>query len=218
MTRRTASSQKSQRTLPPASGSSPEAPTSSHDLTTQTARPLPTRLTTSAEGTRCNHDDEATTGFDSQSDSMDLDLSNNIYFDLWMQSTMQAYRKFSPLAQPNHPFTVFSALYINGELQGIPCATTYSARTPSPTPSIPLPLHPTEMQLMIVHPRWIDRLPFPRMRDSLIKLRGVVDEEEILKDIFTMPSWTITPGQACWDPRAWKMEKEWAGKWGWLMV
>lgn len=71
---------------------------------------------------------------------------------------------------------------------------------------------------MIVHPRWIDRLPFPRLRDTLIKLRGVIDEEEILKDIFVMPSWTIMTGRACWDPRAWVMEKEWADKWGWLMA
>jgi hypothetical protein len=40
---------------------------------------------------------------------------------------------------------------------------------------------------MNVHPRWYDRLPFPRMRDSLIKLVGVVDEEELLRDLFTMP-------------------------------
>jgi hypothetical protein len=40
---------------------------------------------------------------------------------------------------------------------------------------------------MNVHPRWYDRLPFPRMRDSLIKLVGVIDEEELLRDLFTMP-------------------------------
>lgn len=55
------------------------------------------------------------------------------------------------------------------------------------------------------------------MRDSLIKLQGVLDEEEIVRDIFTMPSWTIIAGRASWDPKAWKIEKEWAKKWGWLM-
>ncbi|OAL47933.1 hypothetical protein IQ07DRAFT_646137 [Pyrenochaeta sp. DS3sAY3a] len=108
-----------------------------------------------------------------------------------------------PLSQPNFPFTVFSALYINGEIQGIPCSTTYSARTPHPNPSIPLPLHPTDLQRLVVHPRWIDRLPFPKMRDTLIKLQGVLDEEALMRDLFTLSSWTIIPGQACWDPRAW---------------
>ncbi|KAJ4363081.1 hypothetical protein N0V83_010201 [Neocucurbitaria cava] len=123
----------------------------------------------------------------------------------------------SPLSQPNTPFTVFSALYINGKILGIRCATTYSSRTPPPTPDIPLPLHATDTQRLILHPRWFDRFPFPKMRDSLIKLQGVIDEEELVKDIFTMPSWRIVEGRACWDPRAWKMEREWATKWGWLM-
>ncbi|CAO2652880.1 Nn.00g022910.m01.CDS01 [Neocucurbitaria sp. VM-36] len=127
------------------------------------------------------------------------------------------FATLSPLAQPNTPYTVFSALYINGQILGIPCATTYSSRTPPPTPSTPLPLHATDAQRLIVHPRWFDRFPFPKMRDSLIKLQGVIDEEEIIKDLFTTPSWVIIEGRACWDPRAWKMEKEWAKKWGWLM-
>jgi hypothetical protein len=69
----------------------------------------------------------------------------------------------------------------------------------------------------------MDRLPFPRMRDSLIKLIGAIDEEDLLRDLFTMPSWRIEPSvrgrgmEAAWDPRAWKMEREWAVKWGWLM-
>jgi hypothetical protein len=130
----------------------------------------------------------------------------------------KSYTVPSPLTQTITPFTVFAALYANGEIQGLSCATTYSSRTPMPKPHIPLPLHPTELQQMIVHPRWIDRLPFPRMRDSLIRLRGVVDEEELCKDFFTMPSFTIEVGCASWNPRAWKMEKEWEEKWGWLMV
>lgn len=72
--------------------------------------------------------------------------------------------------------------------------------------------------MMIVHPRWIDRLPFPKMRDRLIELRGVVDEEEILGDLFTMPSWRIEEGGESWEPSAWKMEEGWAAKWGWLMI
>lgn len=70
---------------------------------------------------------------------------------------------------------------------------------------------------MVVHPRWIDWLPFPQMRDNLIRLRGVVDEEELLQDLFCMPGWRMREGMACWDPRAWVVEREWKVKWGWLM-
>jgi hypothetical protein len=152
------------------------------------------------------------------SSPLDFGLTNNIYLKQWLAFSMKSATIPSPLTPQPRLFTVFSAMYINGELQGIPCATSYSSRTPFPKPSIPLPLHPTELQLMVVHPRWIDRLPFPKMRDSLIRLRGVVDEEELLKDFFTMPSFRIDGCGEAWDPGAWKMESEWEGKWGWLMI
>lgn len=68
------------------------------------------------------------------------------------------------------------------------------------------------------------------MRDSLIRLMGVVDEEELIKDLYLMPSWRIEIGDGdgdrnsegwerkCWDPRYWVMEEGWRDKWGWLMV
>jgi hypothetical protein len=149
---------------------------------------------------------------------LDFGLTNNVYMKPWLTSTLSATTTQSPLTRQPQFFTVFSAMYINGEIQGIPCSTGVTSRTPFPKASTPLPLHPTETQLMVVHPRWIDRLPFPKMRDSLIRLRGVVDEEEILKDFFTMPSFRIEGGGESWDPGAWRMEKEWEGKWGWLMI
>ncbi|KAF2035229.1 hypothetical protein EK21DRAFT_84851 [Setomelanomma holmii] len=129
----------------------------------------------------------------------------------------------SPQSQPSPPLNVFSALYLNGSILGLTCSICFSSRSPQPSLNHPPALHPTETQLQVVHPRWFDRLPFPRMRDSLIRLIGAIDEEELLKDLFTMPSWRIeTAGrgkgmEAAWDPTAWKMEKEWAVKWGWLM-
>jgi len=73
------------------------------------------------------------------------------------------------------------------------------------------------MQLTTIHARWIDRIPFPKMRDNLITLFGMLDDEEIIADIFTIPSFAITPGCASWDPRAWKIEKPFADKWGYLL-
>lgn len=67
---------------------------------------------------------------------------------------------------------------------------------------------------MVVHPRWIDRLPFPKMRDSLIRLRGAVEEERLLQDLFCMPTWRFREGMACWDPWAWVMERGWKGQVG----
>jgi hypothetical protein len=54
------------------------------------------------------------------------------------------------------------------------------------------------------------------MRDNTINLSAIIDEDEFSKDLFTMPSFTITPGAATWDPRAWRIEKPFADKWGFL--
>jgi len=123
----------------------------------------------------------------------------------------------TPIVQPQFPLTVFGALYINGQILGLSCGTTVPAKSTPASPDVPFPLHPTDLQLVTIHSRWIDRFPFPKMRDNLISLSGVMDDEELLRDICTMPSFTITPGQPAWEPRAWIMEPPFAEKWGYLM-
>jgi hypothetical protein len=54
------------------------------------------------------------------------------------------------------------------------------------------------------------------MRDNAINLSSFIDEEEFERDLFTKPSFSIRPGAASWDPTAWKMEKSFAQKWGFL--
>ncbi|ORY09483.1 hypothetical protein BCR34DRAFT_368894 [Clohesyomyces aquaticus] len=124
----------------------------------------------------------------------------------------------SPTAQPRFPMTVFSALYLNGRILGLSCSTTVPARSSLPSPQVPLPLHPTPMQLMTIHASWIDRFPLSTMRNNLITMSGMMDEEEFLSDVFMGPSFTIKPGCATWDPRAWRMEKCFADKWGYLFL
>ncbi|KZM21004.1 hypothetical protein ST47_g7815 [Ascochyta rabiei] len=114
------------------------------------------------------------------------------------------------------PLNVFTALFMNGQILSLACGTLLASKSPPANPSIPVPLRPTASQQLTVHFQWIDRLPFPKLRDSLIRLQGVVDLEEFLNDIFVLPSFKIRAGAACWDPRAWSMEAGWARKWGWL--
>jgi hypothetical protein len=121
-----------------------------------------------------------------------------------------------PSDQPHHPITFAGALYINGQILNIPCSTVVPAKSQPVGPEIPLPLHPTELQLMTIHPPWIDRFPFPKMRNSLISLSGVIDEEEFVRDMLLMPSFEIVHGRMPWDPRAWKILRPFAEKWGYL--
>ena len=115
-----------------------------------------------------------------------------------------------------YPPTVFSALYVNGEILGLSMCESIPSRSMPVSPDVPVPLRPTTTQLLTIHSTGIDRFPFPKMRDNTINLSAIIDVEEFSKDLFTMPSFTITPGAASWDPRAWKIERPFAEKWGFL--
>ena len=98
---------------------------------------------------------------------------------------------------------------------GLTCGTVVPAKSP-PCPEIPEPLRPTALQLTTIHARWIDRFPFPKMRDNLISLSGIIEEEEFLRDLFSMQSFSIQPSKPGWDPNAWSIGKAFAEKWGYL--
>lgn len=114
-----------------------------------------------------------------------------------------------------HEQTVFSALYLNGEILGLICGM-YPRMSPPGSATTPPALYPTPTQLYTVHNTGYDRFPFPRMRDNAIIHRELIDDDEFFRDLFTKPSFTIKPGTAPWDPSGWVMEKEFAEKWAFL--
>jgi hypothetical protein len=144
--------------------------------------------------------------------------------DVTMPSLSQSF-SFSPTSirqscslsyELPYPPTVFSALYINGEILGLSMCESIPSRSPPVSSDVPVPLRPTTTQLLTIHSTGIDRFPFPKMRDNTINLSAIIDVEEFSRDLFTIPSFTITAGTATWDPRAWKIEKPFAEKWGFL--
>ena len=114
------------------------------------------------------------------------------------------------------PPSVFSALFDNGVMMGLTCGSVVPAKSTRVGPEIPDSLHPTALQLTTIHPRWIDRFPFPKMRDNLITLNNIIDEEEFLRDLFSMESFSIKPVMPGWDPSSWVVGKAFAAKWGYL--
>lgn len=101
-------------------------------------------------------------------------------------------------------------------MMGLLCSVSTIAESAPVGPEIPESLRPTYLQLTVPHPPWIDRFPFPQMRDNMIVLLGVIDEEEFLADLFCLTSFTIEPGAPSWDPGAWKIGEEFSAKWGYL--
>lgn len=42
------------------------------------------------------------------------------------------------------------------------------------------------------------------------------EDEDLISDLFTRPSFSIQEGCEPWDPRGWKMEEEFRERWGWV--
>ena len=114
------------------------------------------------------------------------------------------------------PPAVFNALFKNGAMMGISCGTVVPAKSSPQPPTVPGPLQPTALQLTTIHPKWIDRFPFPRMRNNLIEFSGIIDEEGFLEDLFSMESFSIKSGCASWDPTGWVVGREFSRKWEYL--
>lgn len=111
------------------------------------------------------------------------------------------------------------ALWLNGTILGLACDKTNWVMSPPRPASVPQTLHSTDLQLSTFHYDWIDRLPFPRMRDNLILLSmtNVADVDDLFKDFFYLPSFAVREGADSWDPRAWEVLPEFEAKWGYLL-
>lgn len=54
------------------------------------------------------------------------------------------------------------------------------------------------------------------MRDNLIALQDIIEEEEFLSDLLNPASFAISHGAISYDPTLWKVGKQFWGKWGYL--
>ena len=110
-----------------------------------------------------------------------------------------------------------SALLNNARILRIQCAPPYARGLPTLSSSWTLAtLSPTELQLRLPHFPYIDLLPFPSMRDKLLKYSECIDQDEIWFDLVMggFIVWGVTP----WDKRGWEVHADFRKKWWWLMT
>lgn len=118
---------------------------------------------------------------------------------------------------PSDPKTgAIIAVTENGTILGLSCHGSKFDTSPPQPLTIPESLYPTPLQLSTPHHDWIDRFPFPRMRDNMIILNDTIDVKDILCDFFLMRSFSVRSGGASWDPDAWLISPEFNEKWGYL--
>lgn len=90
-------------------------------------------------------------------------------------------------------------------------------------------LSPTVLQTTIPHHPWLDTLPFPRMRDNLLRIgSGSNMNDTVTYDPDDLCHWMIgiDPDQRegglilwgdPWDPTSWEVTTEFVSRWGWAL-
>lgn len=112
---------------------------------------------------------------------------------------------------------IYHALVEHGLMFDTDCPAATSEGVPTVQYlSLPVSLRPSPLQLAQSHPRWIDRFPFPRLRDNMILLRALVDLHEFVGDLFSFPGLTRCESGPTWEPAVWRMSNDFAAKWGYL--
>lgn len=127
-----------------------------------------------------------------------------------------------------------NAVHIGIPLQGLCCddvISPWNALGPSSADgtlvksACPESLRPTRLQIEIEHHPWVDLLPFPQLRDNMLKgyTGGVFDEDELCIDILGLMSsqglddaYLIVWGEAH-DGSSWEVSVGFLRKWGWLL-
>ncbi|OBT98419.1 hypothetical protein VE01_03082 [Pseudogymnoascus verrucosus] len=127
-------------------------------------------------------------------------------------------------------FNVWRALVSNTFTLGLTMEQTadddalspFTTNSPLIHSHLPAALIPTALQKRIPHHPWIDLLPFPRMRENLIRAGDAWDEEGLCGDMMgffhqgTGREGVIVWGEP-WDPRGWEASEEFLEYWGWAI-
>ncbi|CAH0027948.1 unnamed protein product [Clonostachys rhizophaga] len=96
-----------------------------------------------------------------------------------------------------------------------------------PKTECPDTLAPTELQIRVIHHPWIDLIPFPALRNNLLKEveAGTVDDDDLCCDLMDIsdsdPNLINRPAMIVWgqasDDRVWEVNSAFQRKWGFLV-
>ncbi|KAF7717419.1 Uncharacterized protein PECH_006430 [Penicillium ucsense] len=96
---------------------------------------------------------------------------------------------------------------------------------------LPPALRPTAIQRRVPHHPWLDLLPFPRMRDTLILAQDFIDDEQLCHDMSGRGSTVVQQSgrdagigetgilvwQEPWNPAGWEVTRSFVQRWGWVL-
>ncbi|KAI9712655.1 MAG: hypothetical protein M1820_001276 [Bogoriella megaspora] len=112
-------------------------------------------------------------------------------------------------------FSTWAAFTRIGEILDLTCMQepldSFNIR--APINNLPQAIMPTLQQQTVPHKPYVDVLPWPSLRDRVLKSLTVINEQELVMDLVSLTVWGTTP----WDPMGWEVAPEFAQKWWFLM-
>ncbi|KAF4468119.1 hypothetical protein FALBO_4994 [Fusarium albosuccineum] len=111
--------------------------------------------------------------------------------------------------------TTIAALSSNATLLQISCEVPTISTFNPPDASVPSPLKPTNLQKTVPHPSFVDVIPFPGVRNRILRSLAVIDLEKFTTDLTegAFKVWGSTP----WDGTSWEVSEAFAKRW-WFLV
>ncbi|CAH0052435.1 unnamed protein product [Clonostachys solani] len=96
-----------------------------------------------------------------------------------------------------------------------------------PRTECPDTLTPTDLQIQVIHHPWIDLIPFPTLRNNLLREvdAGTVDDDDLCCDLMDIsdsdPNLINRPAMIVWgqasDDKVWEVNAAFLRKWGFLV-
>ncbi|CZT10561.1 uncharacterized protein RAG0_14995 [Rhynchosporium agropyri] len=158
-------------------------------------------------------DTGAVSAFKTTPTQQDTDL-----FHTQTSSMISKLEASSPLG--NHLLIIqtvgtLSALLVNASILQINCHNIRGLQIHIPINLYtPAALKHTSLQMSTPHLPYIDLIPFPSIRDRLLRSQDVIDGAEVWGNIMDdVQVWGSSP----WDDRGWDMGESSVKKWWWLM-
>jgi hypothetical protein len=117
--------------------------------------------------------------------------------------------------------------YVNDHPSPLGPSHTRQSSTSYHIPSIPKDLRPTPPQLTLIHPSYLDCIPFPHFRSAAIVLssRGELNHAALFLDLMHdgLVCWGGAAGGnmrdgVAWSKRSWEARPWFLRRWGWLLA
>ncbi|KAM0555026.1 hypothetical protein ACHAPJ_006374 [Fusarium lateritium] len=114
------------------------------------------------------------------------------------------------------PLATVAAYTFNAVTLQLSCTATTHLRTfESSEFTIPSSLVPTLLQRTIPHPSYVDIIPFPGVRDRLLRSIQIIDQDKLSEDL-VQDAFRVW-GNAAWDEAGWEVSETFARKW-WFLI